>query len=49
VVCEADDTAGCQERLARAAALVEPVTEPVGPADPRAPFAMPAGLLDVDE
>jgi biotin carboxylase len=49
VVCEAEDTAGCQERLARAAALVEPVTEPVGPADPRAPFAMPAGLLDVDE
>jgi carbamoylphosphate synthase large subunit len=49
VVCEGDDLAGCQDRLAAAAALVELDTGPVGPADPQAPFAMPAGLLDVDE
>ncbi|WP_333766948.1 ATP-grasp domain-containing protein [Streptomyces sp. IBSBF 2435] len=49
VVCEADDVPGCQDRLTGAAALVGLVTEPVGPADPQAPFAMPAGLLDVDE
>ncbi|MFC4031265.1 acetyl-CoA carboxylase biotin carboxylase subunit family protein [Streptomyces polygonati] len=48
VVCEADDTATCQERLAAAAALVELDTEPVGPPAADAPFAMPAGLLDVD-
>jgi biotin carboxylase len=49
VVCEGDDLAGCQDRLAAAAALVELDTGPAGPADPQAPFAMPAGLLDVDE
>ncbi len=49
VVCEADDTRTCDERLTNAAALVELETEPVGPPDPDGPFAMPAGLLDVDE
>lgn len=49
VVCEADDLPGCRQRLEAAAALVELDTAPVGPADPDAPFAMPAGLLDVDE
>jgi biotin carboxylase len=49
VVCEAEDTQTCDERLTTAAALVELETEPVGPPDPDGPFAMPAGLLDVDE
>ncbi len=48
VVCEADSVADCERRLDAAAALVETVTTPVGPADPHAPFTMPAGLLDVD-
>ncbi|WP_327279967.1 ATP-grasp domain-containing protein [Streptomyces sp. NBC_01278] len=49
VVCEAEDTRTCLERLDTAAALVELDAEPVGPPDPDAPFEMPAGLLDVDE
>jgi biotin carboxylase len=49
VVCEADDTRTCLDRLTRAAALVELDAEPVGPPAPDAPFEMPAGLLDVDE
>jgi hypothetical protein len=49
VVCEADDTQTCLDRLARAAALVELDAEPAGPPEPDAPFEMPAGLLDVDE
>ncbi|MFJ1705016.1 ATP-grasp domain-containing protein [Kitasatospora sp. NPDC088346] len=49
VVCEADSVPACRERLAGAAALVELDTEPVGPPVADAPFAMPAGLLDVDE
>ncbi|MET9963307.1 ATP-grasp domain-containing protein [Streptomyces sp. NPDC006326] len=49
VVCEADDTRTCLDRLATAAALVQLDTEPAGPPEPNAPFAMPAGLLDVDE
>lgn len=49
VVCAADDAPTCLDRLTTAAALVELDTEPVGPPDPNAPFAMPAGLLDVDE
>ncbi len=49
VVCEAESTRTCQDRLSAAAALVELGTEPVGPAAADAPFAMPAGLLDVDE
>lgn len=49
VVCEADDVPTCLDRLTTAAALVELDTEPVGPPEPGAPFAMPAGLLDVDE
>ncbi|MFJ7775834.1 ATP-grasp domain-containing protein [Streptomyces yangpuensis] len=48
VVCEADDTQTCLERLDAAQALVELDTEPIGPPKPDAPFAMPAGLLDVD-
>jgi biotin carboxylase len=48
VVCEADDTAACLDRLATAAALVQLSGDPAGPPDERAPFAMPAGLLDVD-
>jgi hypothetical protein len=49
VVCEADDTQTCLDRLEKAASLVELESEPVGPPDPDGPFAMPAGLLDVDE
>ncbi|GAA1228744.1 ATP-grasp domain-containing protein [Kitasatospora nipponensis] len=49
VVCEAEDTGSCLDRLAVAAALVTVEAEPVGPPAPDAPFAMPAGLLDVDE
>lgn len=49
VVCEAADTPTCLDRLAAAAALVELTSDPVGPPDADAPFAMPAGLLDVDE
>lgn len=48
VVCEADTVTACEQRLAAAAALVRTTTSEVGPADPDAPFAMPAGLLDVD-
>ncbi|WIM95002.1 ATP-grasp domain-containing protein [Actinoplanes oblitus] len=48
VVCEADDTATCLDRLAAAAALVQLTGDPVGPPDGQTPFAMPAGLLDVD-
>jgi biotin carboxylase len=48
VVCEADDTPACLDRLGTAAALVELSGDPVGPPDEQAPFAMPAGLLDVD-
>ncbi|QMU71365.1 ATP-grasp domain-containing protein [Streptacidiphilus sp. P02-A3a] len=49
VICEADDTRGVQDRLTAAAALVRLDAEPLGPPVPDAPFAMPAGLLDVDE
>ncbi|WP_371501714.1 ATP-grasp domain-containing protein [Kitasatospora sp. NBC_00374] len=49
VVCEADSVPTCRDRLAGAAALVELDAEPVGPPVADAPFAMPAGLLDVDE
>ncbi|MEU3777070.1 ATP-grasp domain-containing protein [Streptomyces sp. NPDC032472] len=49
VVCEAADTRTCSERLDAAAALVELDTEPIGPPRADAPFAMPAGLLDVDD
>lgn len=49
VVCQADTTKACEQRLAAAAALVELDGEPVGPPVADAPFAMPAGLLDVDE
>ncbi|HVK24256.1 MAG TPA: ATP-grasp domain-containing protein [Actinokineospora sp.] len=49
VVCEADDTETCLDRLTTAAGLVDLVADPIGPPDPDAPFAMPAGLLDVDE
>ncbi|MFE6840034.1 ATP-grasp domain-containing protein [Streptomyces sp. NPDC057705] len=49
VVCEADDTPICLERLDAAQALVVLDAEPIGPPEPDAPFEMPAGLLDVDE
>lgn len=49
VVCEAEDTPTCLRRLDDAAALVALDTEPVGPPERNAPFAMPAGLLDHDE
>jgi len=49
VVCEADDNRTCQDRLVAAVALVELDAEPLGPPVADAPFAMPAGLLDVDE
>ncbi|MFJ6758711.1 MULTISPECIES: ATP-grasp domain-containing protein [unclassified Streptomyces] len=49
VVCEADDTPTCLERLDAAQALVVLDAEPIGPPEPDAPFDMPAGLLDVDE
>jgi hypothetical protein len=49
VVCEADDTRTCAERLDEAAALVRIDAEPVDPPAPGADFEMPAGLLDVDE
>ncbi len=49
VVCEADDTRTCLDRLDTAAALVELDTEPIGPPQADAAFEMPAGLLDVDE
>ncbi|OKJ08102.1 ATP-grasp domain-containing protein [Kitasatospora sp. CB01950] len=48
VICEADTVAVCEQRLIDAAALVDLAVSPVEPADPEAPFAMPAGLLDVD-
>ncbi|WP_314244929.1 ATP-grasp domain-containing protein [Streptomyces kutzneri] len=48
VVCEADDTRTCLDRLDTAGALVELDAVPIGPPDPDAPFEMPAGLLDVD-
>jgi hypothetical protein len=49
VVCEADDRDTCAERLDAAAAMVRVEAEPVDPPDPDADFAMPAGLLDVEE
>ncbi|MEU6237356.1 hypothetical protein ABZ885_30630, partial [Kitasatospora sp. NPDC047058] len=49
VVCEAGTLAACEQRLDAAAALVRPEVSPVEAPDPDAPFAMPAGLLDVDE
>ncbi|KQV17154.1 MULTISPECIES: ATP-grasp domain-containing protein [unclassified Kitasatospora] len=49
VVCEADTLAACEQRLDAAAALVRLDASPVGPPAQDAPFAMPAGLLDVDQ
>jgi biotin carboxylase len=49
VICEADDPAGCAERLAAAAARVRVDAEPIPPPAPGTPYKMPAGLLDVDE
>ncbi|MFE0461458.1 ATP-grasp domain-containing protein [Kitasatospora sp. NPDC058965] len=49
VVCAADSVPDCLDRLDTAAGLVRLDADPIGPPDPDAPFAMPAGLLDVDE
>jgi hypothetical protein len=49
VVCEADDSATCAQRLDVAAAMVRIDAEPVDPPQPGTPFEMPAGLLDVDD
>jgi len=49
VVCEAEDTTTCAERLDAASALVVVESEPIAAPEPGAVFEMPAGLLDVDE
>ncbi|MGW5049561.1 ATP-grasp domain-containing protein [Actinokineospora sp. NPDC004072] len=49
VVCAAEDSRTCAERLAAAAALVRVDADPVDPPAPGSAFEMPAGLLDIDE
>ncbi len=49
VICEADDTATCVDRLDAATALVRLDAEPVAAPAADATVEMPAGLLDVDE
>ncbi|WP_284746435.1 ATP-grasp domain-containing protein [Amycolatopsis sp. RTGN1] len=49
VVCEADDTDTCRQRLAHAASLVEVDAVEIEPPPAGTTLAMPAGLLDVDE
>jgi biotin carboxylase len=49
VVCQADDTRTCNERLDAASAMVIVDAEPVAPLPPGTRLEMPAGLLDVDE
>jgi biotin carboxylase len=49
VVCQAENTLTCAERLDAAAALVELDADPVDPLPVGATLEMPAGLLDVDE
>ncbi|KLL10342.1 MULTISPECIES: acetyl-CoA carboxylase biotin carboxylase subunit family protein [Protofrankia] len=49
VVCQADDTPTCVERLDVASALVTVDADPVAPPPPGTALEMPAGLLDVDE
>ncbi|UVS80445.1 acetyl-CoA carboxylase biotin carboxylase subunit family protein [Actinokineospora sp. UTMC 2448] len=48
VVCAAEDTATCAERLTAAAAAVEVDAEPIAPKPEGAALEMPAGLLDAD-
>ena len=48
VVCEADDVPTCRQHLAETSAMVEVDAESIGPPEPDATFAMPAGLLDTD-
>lgn len=49
VVCRADDTRTCEERLAAASEMVVVDAEKIAPKSPDSLLEMPAGLLDVDE
>jgi biotin carboxylase len=49
VVCTADDTETCVDRLTTTSKLVWLDAEPIAPPAEGAKFTMPAGLLDVDE
>ncbi|MEV6646431.1 ATP-grasp domain-containing protein [Amycolatopsis sp. NPDC051371] len=49
VVCEADDTATCRQRLEHAASLVSADAVEIEPPPTGTTLSMPAGLLDVDE